>query len=132
MTGVTNISTGVQATSSLKELTVGLDVSDTYSSFCVLDDSGEILEEGRVRTTRAALTQRFESANSFRVILEVGTHSPWISRLLQDLGHEVVIANARKVRLIAEDTRKNDAPTLRRWLGSEESTRGSSAPSPIA
>ena len=119
MTGVRNVSTseGKETTSSLKGMTVGLDVSDTYSSFSVLDDSGDVVEEGRVRTTKTALTRRFGTEESWRVILEVGTHSPWISRLLQDLGHEVVIANPRKVRLIADNTQKNDrsdAETLAR------------------
>jgi transposase len=41
-------------------------------------------------------------------MLEVGTHSPWLSRLLADLGHEVIVANPRQVRLIAESDRKRD------------------------
>src|SRR5450759_4986666 len=34
-----------------------------------------------------------------RIALEVGTHSPWVSRLLKELGHEVLVANPRKPRL---------------------------------
>ena len=52
-----------------------------------------------------------------RVALETGTHSPWISRLLSKLGHEVIVANARKVRLIGESRKKDDrldAQTLAR------------------
>jgi transposase len=52
-----------------------------------------------------------------RIALEIGTHSPWISRLLSDLGHEVIVANARKVRLIGESRKKDDrldAQTLAR------------------
>ena len=83
-------------------LTVGLDLGDTYSSLCVLDEEGNIVEEGRVRTTASALTRRFQGLVPSRVVLEVGTHSPWVSRLVAALGHEVVVANPRAVRLIAE------------------------------
>jgi transposase len=88
-------------------VTVGLDVSDTYSSLCVIDGDGQVLEESRVRTTKAGLTRRFSTARC-RVVLEVGTYSPWVSRLLAELGHEVIVANPRKVRLIAESDRKHD------------------------
>jgi transposase len=87
--------------------TIGLDISDTYSSLCVLDADGEVVEEGRVRTTTPALTRRFANGEC-RVIIEVGTHSPWVSRLLTALGHEVVVANPRRVRLIAESDHKHD------------------------
>jgi len=96
--------------------TVGLDVSDRYSSYCILDSRGEVLEEGRIRTTEAAFRQRFRSSLG-RLVLEAGTHSPWIDRVFTTLGWEVVVANPRKVRLIAQSTRKNDradAETLAR------------------
>ena len=119
MTGVTNGTTRETRSLeiSLEGMTVGLDLSDKYSSFCFLDGSGEIIEEGRVRTTVSALTQRFGSLTTCRLVLEVGTHSPWVSRLLTDCGHEVIVANPRRVRLIADSTRKNDrsdAETLAR------------------
>jgi transposase len=119
MTGVTDATTHLQPEQelSLKGMTVGLDLSDHYTSLCVLSGDGEVVEEGRLRTTSTALGQRFEAMPSCRVVLEVGTHSPWVSRLLADFGHEVVVANPRRVRLIAESTRKNDrsdAETLAR------------------
>jgi transposase len=89
-------------------VTVGIDVSDTYSSLCCLDGEGEVIEEGRVRTTAPALQQRFGALSGYRLILEVGTHSPWMSRLLAGLGHEVIVANPRQVRLIAQSDRKRD------------------------
>ncbi len=102
----------------LKGMTVGLDVSDQYTTFCVLDADGDVLEEGRVRTSSTALAQRFATTTASRLVLEVGTHSPWISRLLADFGHEVIVAIPRKVRLIAERTQKktdrSDAETLAR------------------
>jgi transposase len=88
--------------------TIGMDLGDRYTQLCVLDDGGEVVEEGRVRTTRAALKQRLEGVERSRVVLEVGPHSPWISRLVAEAGHEVVVANPRKLRLIYESDRKTD------------------------
>ncbi len=89
-------------------MTIGLDVGDRYCQVCALDAAGEVVEEGRVRTTPEALQRRFGSAPSLRIALEVGQHSPWISRLLRESGHEVIVANARKLRLIYDNDRKND------------------------
>jgi len=89
-------------------LTVGLDVSDTYTSLCVVDEEGNMIEEGRVRTTTPALERRFSALPPCRMVLEVGTHSPWMSRLLAGFGHQVIVANPRQVRLIAESDRKRD------------------------
>lgn len=90
------------------ERTVGLDVGDRWSQCCELDEAtGEVVEEGRIRTTAQALEQRFRGARK-RVVLEVGCQSPWISRLLSGLGHEVLVANARRVQLIHGSSSKSD------------------------
>lgn len=86
----------------------GLDLGDKYSYLYVLDEVGDVVDEGRVRTTREALRERFEGETPMRVVLEVGTHSRWVSALLTALGHEVFVANARKVKLISEGDRKSD------------------------
>jgi transposase len=88
--------------------TIGLDLGDKHSWSCVLDDSGEVEERFSVRTTSAALSKRFSRIAPCRVVLEVGTHSPWVSRLLSDLGHEVIVANPRRIRLISANDSKND------------------------
>lgn len=85
-----------------------MDLGDKYSYLVVVDAAGDIVDEGRVRTTRAGLLRRFESMESIRVVIEVGTHSRWVSSLLVSLGHEVLVANARKVSLISQNTRKSD------------------------
>ena len=91
------------------KMTVGLDLGDKYSYLCVLDtDSGELVEEGRLRTTPDDLHRRFDSEQQMKVAIEVGTHSTWISRLLTECGHEVLVANPRKTRLIYGDKRKTD------------------------
>jgi transposase len=89
--------------------TAGLDIGDNYSYLCLVDqESGEIIEEGRLRTTPEALRRRFASESSLRIAIETGTHSPWVSRLLEGCGHEVLVANARKLRLIYSNKRKTD------------------------
>jgi len=90
-------------------MTAGLDIGDRYSYLCLIDTlSGEVVEEGRLRTNPEALRRRFASEPSLRIAIETGTHSPWVSRLLEECGHEVLVANARKLRLIYSNKRKTD------------------------
>jgi transposase len=90
-------------------MTAGLDLGDRYSYLCLIDTlSGEVMEEGRLRTTPEALRRRFASEQPMRIAVETGTHSPWVSRLLEECGHEVLVANARKLRLIYANKRKTD------------------------
>lgn len=74
-------------------LTVGIDLGDEYSQICVLDPEDEVVEEGRIRTTEAAFRRRFEALKPCLTVMEVGTHSPWVSRLLDSLGHKCLVAN---------------------------------------
>ena len=91
------------------KVTAGLDLGDKYTYLCLLNtESGEVIEESRVCTTPEALRRRFSSEEPLFVAIEVGTHSPWVGRLLKECGHEVLVANARKVRLIYGHKRKND------------------------
>jgi transposase len=87
---------------------VGVDLGDKASRYCVLDSAGEIQSERSVATTRQGFSQAFAKMARSRIALEVGTHSPWVSRLLESLGHEVIVANARRVRIISESSRKDD------------------------
>ena len=89
-------------------LTIGVDVGDRFSQICVLDGDGEVREEARIRTTPAAFGQWFRSAASALVVLEAGIHSPWISRLITESGHETIVANPRRLRLIYQNDRKSD------------------------
>jgi len=88
--------------------TIGLDVGDRNSSICVLDADGEVIEESVIRTTRIAIQSRFGGRERMRVVLETGTHANWLYDELEGLGHEVVVANARRVRAICEADQKND------------------------
>ena len=90
-------------------MTAGLDIGDKHFYLCLIDtESGEVMEEGRLRTTPEAIRRRFSSEQPMRIAIEAGTHSPWVSRLLEECGHEVLVANARKLRLIYANRRKSD------------------------
>jgi transposase len=91
-----------------QRLTVGLDLGDRVSHFVVLDESGEVVEQGQVATREEALRRRFRGRARMRIAMETGTHSPWVSRLLEGCGHEVIVANSRKLRLIYENPNKDD------------------------
>ena len=99
---------GKRAAAGTEVHVIGMDLGDKTSRYCELDRDGKEREEGSVATTKQALRQRFAGKKRCRIALEVGTHSPWVSRLLKNLGHEVIVANARQVRLIAHSSRKND------------------------
>ena len=96
------------STNPTRKVTIGLDLGDKYSYFHALDASGEFVDSGRVRTTSTALKKHFSAQEPACVAIEVGTHSPWVSRLLTDCGHEVLVANARQIPLIYQNTKKSD------------------------
>jgi transposase len=91
-----------------ERLTMGLDLGDKRSEACVVDGSGEVVETFGVRTTQPTLDRALSRFASARVVIEVGTNSPWVSRLAARHGHEVIVANPRRVRLIAENDSKSD------------------------
>ena len=102
---------------SQQTLTIGLDLGDRWSHYCVLDEGGQAVIESKVSTSPNAMEAVFGGMPRSRIALETGMHSPWVSRLLSGLGHEVIVAHARNVRLIGESRRKDDrldAQTLAR------------------
>jgi len=90
------------------QLTIGLDLGDRSSCYCVLDENGEIIREQKIPTTPEGMQQAFGKMARSRIAMETGTHSPWVSRVLTELGHEVIVAHAQKVRLIVKSRRKDD------------------------
>jgi transposase len=90
------------------KVTIGLDLGDRSSCWCALSADGEVIARGEVISERQPLEHFFGQIPKSLVALEVGSHSPWISRLLEEQGHEVIVANARRVKLISESNRKND------------------------
>jgi transposase len=98
---------------STNNITIGIDLGDRRHAVCVLSAAGDIIVETEVTNTRECLTvfaQRYPKAT---FAMETGTHSPWISRLLESLGHRVYVANARKLRAISTSPTKNDREDAR-------------------
>lgn len=91
------------------EVTIGLDLGDKWTHFHVLDGQGELIEAGKIRTTPAKVEDFLGRWTTARVALEVGTHSPWVSRLVEAAGHECLVANAKRLRAIYENDSKDDA-----------------------
>ncbi|MCP5071255.1 MAG: IS110 family transposase [bacterium] len=86
----------------------GCDLGDRKSHMCALGGTGEVLGRSTVATTKNGFTRFFGGERAVRVVIEAGTHSPWVSALLEDLGHEVIVANPRNVRLISQNKSKSD------------------------
>src|SRR5271156_3806413 len=90
------------------ERTIGIDLGDVWSHYCTLNQDGEVVDRGRLRTTPKAIEKWFPDVPAARVAMEAGTHSIWISAQLQELGHEVIVANVRELRSISHSDRKSD------------------------
>ena len=97
-----------QYSNQVRGWTIGLDLGNRHSYLVILDEAGELIREGRVQTRQRALEKVFGKLPRSRIALEVGTQSSWVSRLLGRLGHEVIVANGRKLRLIYENPQKRD------------------------
>lgn len=108
-----------QYSNEVPERTIGIDLGDRKSRWCWIDRVGEIVSEGKIATTPEALGKRFRSIDRSRMVIENGTHSRWVKRELERMGHEVVVANPRKVRLISHNEKKCDRldPILLARLG---------------
>ncbi len=100
--------TEIRKRAAKERLTVGLDLGDRHISCCVVSEAGKILWESTLLTTKAGLGAVFAGMARVRIAFEAGTHSPWISRYLEALGHEVIVANTRNLAYITQSTRKND------------------------
>ena len=93
-------------------ITAGLDLGAKYSHLCLLDtQSGEIIEQSRLRSTIETFENRFASMPAMQITVEAGT--PWVSRLLKRCGHQVNVTNARQLRLSYHNKHKSD------WLDAE-------------
>ena len=92
----------------IPHVSIGIDIGDRTSFVFAVDQHGEILEEAKIPTTPAGMQRKFEGMKRARIALEASTHSPWMEQLLTELGHEVIVANPRKLRLIYENPMKSD------------------------
>ena len=92
----------------LDRLTVGVDLGDRWSQYCILGLEGETLAEGQLRTTPEDFATFFQGLNAGRVVVEVGTHSAWVQEVIRGYGHEVLVANPRLMEGSKRRKRKND------------------------
>jgi len=91
-----------------EQSTIGCDLGDRWSEMCVLNPDGKVGERAKVRTTPEAFRAFFTARATSRVVIEVGTHSPWVADLLSECKHEVIVANPRRVRLVYASRTKRD------------------------
>jgi transposase len=87
---------------------IGLDVSDKKHEYCTLSADGAVQQRGQLANSRDDVRSHFCSLAPCRVVLEAGTHSPWLTEVITDCGHEVIVANPRRTRVIWQNTRKSD------------------------
>jgi hypothetical protein len=92
----------------LDRLTLGVDLGDQWSNYCILGLEGERLSEGQVGTTQADVAEFFGAIMPARVVIEVGTHSAWVQEIIAGCGHEVLVANPRLMEGSKRRKRKND------------------------
>jgi len=92
----------------MDRLTVGVDLGDQWSHYCILGLQGETLSEGQLQTRGAEVAEFFQALPPARVVMEVGTHSPWMQEIIAGEGHEVVVANPRLMEGSKRRKRKND------------------------
>src|SRR5262249_43574747 len=89
-------------------LVIGIDLGDRTSTYCVRTRDQQVVTEGVVETKAQAMVDLFQPLRPQRLVIETGTHSRWVAQLLQLMGHEVIVGNARKLKLITENDQKSD------------------------
>src|ERR1700689_2973785 len=90
------------------EMTIGIDLGDVWSHYCTLNEDGQVVDRGGFRTTPKDIEKWFIDVPHARLAMEAGVHSIWIREQLQQLGHEVIVANVRELRAISHSDRKSD------------------------
>lgn len=99
------------------KITIGLDLGDRKSHICVVDEQAEVVMEATIPTTCAGVQTFFTGRERCRVVMEAGTHSPWISRQLETMGHEAVVANPTELYGGRRRRKKRNDRTDARFLG---------------
>jgi hypothetical protein len=89
-------------------MTIGIDLGDRKSHFCVLNDQAQVIARGFLPTTITAFRREFEALPPSLIAIKAGAHSLWANQVLKVCGHEVLVGNPRKIRLITESDRKSD------------------------
>ena len=93
--------------------TIGIDLGDKMSRYCIVNRDGEVVEEGSFRNQVSSIESHF-GGEPRRIALEAGAQSAWISRELKRLGHEVIVGNARELKWITASDNKTDSVDARK------------------
>jgi len=91
-----------------KGITIGMDLGDKKHQVCILDKTGKIMAEEEVAGHRTATASYFKQYRGAVVAMETGTHSRWVSQVAAAAGLEVLVGNARKLRMIWQSRQKSD------------------------
>ena len=105
---MTRASTMISRRGVSEGLTLGLDLGDRKTHFALLEEQGQVVGRGVVATTREALNARFADLPPSRVVMEVSTHSRWVSAFFTQHEHAVIVANARELKALSGNPRKSD------------------------
>jgi transposase len=84
---------------------VGMDLGKRESQIAIITEAGELVEK-RMRTERERLQRFFADRPKARILLEASTISEWVARLLEELGHEVVVADPNYAPMYAQRSRR--------------------------
>jgi len=103
---MTKGSTGMRAASAQDY--IGLDLSDKTATYVVLSAGGEVVQNGKLKLSQTGLQRALGTRPPAQIAIEVGGHSPWVSRTLTQMGYEVTVANPRQVKLISHGQKKSD------------------------
>lgn len=102
----------MEKTDSISSISVGqamgVDLGDLFSHVCVLDAAAVAVHHGRMPMSQTAVEAYVKSLPRLRVAMEAGTNSSWVARIAEIAGHEVIVANQRRVHLIGQSTRQSD------------------------
>jgi transposase len=95
---------------------IGIDVHKLESQLCILSEDGKISER-RIRTQRERFGAVLGARARARILIEASTESEWVARCLEQLGHEVVVADPNFAAMYATRSRRvktdrRDARTL--------------------
>jgi len=89
-------------------ITVGIDMGDKKHNICIIDADSEIVKRSTVSNTSTAIRKYFKKISPCLVVMEAGTHSRWVSQIISELGHDVLVGNPRKLRAIWDSNAKTD------------------------
>ncbi len=84
---------------------IGIDVHKSESQICILTPIGEVLER-RIGTRRERFAEVLGERPRARILIEASTESEWVARCLEELGHEVVVADPNFAPMYATRSRK--------------------------